>query len=182
MEAAKYRWEQTLVLSKKISLLLLPHKRNNVTETNTKPLWLLVAHLCLINHVRTWTTTRWELEHWSVQGGIKPTKTNSDQAKIFLINIIYMIWYSCQNSSREEPSQLWFWYVARNLANCISIKLIYQYQIVCRFVVFKIFSIGPSNSFYCPSGIDIKYPLLSVLLKWAHYQTGFWTISWSVRI
>ena len=37
-EDAKYCWEQTQVLlQQKISLLLLPHKRNNITETYTKP-------------------------------------------------------------------------------------------------------------------------------------------------
>ena len=25
------------------------------------------APLCLLNHLKTWTTTRWELEHWSVK-------------------------------------------------------------------------------------------------------------------
>ena len=39
LEVTKYHWEQTQVLLRqKIRLLLLPHKRNNVTETNTKPL------------------------------------------------------------------------------------------------------------------------------------------------
>ena len=38
-EVANYRWEKNQVLlQQKISLLLLPHKLNNVTETNTKPL------------------------------------------------------------------------------------------------------------------------------------------------
>ena len=38
-EVAKYRWEQTQVLLRQqIILLLLPHKRNNVTDTDKKPL------------------------------------------------------------------------------------------------------------------------------------------------
>ena len=38
-EVTKYRQDKTQVLSRQqISLLLLPHKRNNVTETDTKPL------------------------------------------------------------------------------------------------------------------------------------------------
>ena len=96
------------------------------------------APACLLNHTKTWTTTRWKLEHWNVQGGIKPLRTKYHQAYIFLIKFSYMIWYSCQKSSREEPSQLWFFHVARNLANYISIKLLYQFLIVCMFVVFKI--------------------------------------------
>ena len=38
-EVAKYLWDQTQVLLRQqISLLLLPHKRDNVTETDTNPL------------------------------------------------------------------------------------------------------------------------------------------------
>ena len=38
-EVAKYLREQTQVLLRQqISLLLLPHKRKNIIETNTKPL------------------------------------------------------------------------------------------------------------------------------------------------
>ena len=39
LKVAKYFWAQTQVFSRQqISLLLLPHKCNNVTETDTKPL------------------------------------------------------------------------------------------------------------------------------------------------
>ena len=29
---------------------------------------------CLLNHMKTWNTTSWELEHWSVQDGIEPLR------------------------------------------------------------------------------------------------------------
>ena len=39
-EVAKYCWELTQVLSRQqISLLLMTHKRNNVTETDTNPFY-----------------------------------------------------------------------------------------------------------------------------------------------
>ena len=41
----------------------------------------------ILNQIKNWTTTRWELEYWSVQGGIKPLKTKSHQAYNFLIKL-----------------------------------------------------------------------------------------------
>ena len=41
---------------------------------------------CLLNQMEIWTTTRWELEHRSVQGGIEPLRLKSHQALNFNMN------------------------------------------------------------------------------------------------
>ena len=41
------------------------------------------APCCLLNQMETWTTTRWELEHKSVQGEIEPLRLKSHQALNF---------------------------------------------------------------------------------------------------
>ena len=50
------------------------------------------APLFLLNHLKTWTTTVLELEHWSLQRGLKPLRNKSQQAYIFLINLSWN-WY-----------------------------------------------------------------------------------------
>ena len=40
--------------------------------------------------MNTWTTIRWELEHWSVQCGIETLKTKSHQAQNLLIKLNLM--------------------------------------------------------------------------------------------
>ena len=42
---------------------------------------------CLLNQMKTWPTTRWELEHRSVQGGIEPLRIKSHQAYNFLMKL-----------------------------------------------------------------------------------------------
>ena len=37
--------------------------------------------------MKTWTTTRWELEHRSVQGGIEPLRLKSHQALNFKMKL-----------------------------------------------------------------------------------------------
>ena len=41
------------------------------------------APCCILNQMETWTTTRWELEHKIVQGGIEPLRLKSHQALNF---------------------------------------------------------------------------------------------------
>ena len=41
------------------------------------------ALYCILNQMETWTTTRWELEHKSVQYGIEPLRIKSHQALNF---------------------------------------------------------------------------------------------------
>ena len=40
--------------------------------------------------MKIWTTTRWELEHWSVQGGIEPLITKYHQAYNLLIQLNFI--------------------------------------------------------------------------------------------
>ena len=52
--------------------------------------------------MKTWTTTRWELEHWIVQGGIEPLRTKSHQAQIFLIKLSYLIFLSSEKFKIQQ--------------------------------------------------------------------------------
>ena len=40
--------------------------------------------------MKTWTTTRWELEHRSVQGGIEPLRIKSHQAYNLLMKLNFI--------------------------------------------------------------------------------------------
>ena len=70
----------------------------------------------------------------------------------------------------EEPSQFCFQPINISTSNCLYI---------CYFKWWNDETVGSSN--FCPCGPDIKYSLLSVLLKWADPKFGFWTHSYSVR-
>ena len=45
-----------------------------------KPMKPIQIPSCILNQIKTWTTTRHELEQWSVQGVFEPLRKKSHQA------------------------------------------------------------------------------------------------------
>ena len=67
LKVTQVNWEQIYGLPKQqINLLILFRRANRYKWSWYKTL------CCLLNKMDTWTTTRWELKHRSVQSGIEP--------------------------------------------------------------------------------------------------------------
>ena len=116
--------------------------------TATIPMTLIQSPFVLIkpnedlyhHQLRTWTL---ECSRWN--------RTTENQFSPSLYFLGYsIIWYNILDKSQVVRNlyDCDFCHVKKNLANYISIKLSYQFRIVCMFVCFfssKYFSVGSSN-------------------------------------
>ena len=69
LKVTQVNWEQIYgLLKQQINRLILLRRANRYKWSWYKTL------CCLLNKMDTWTTTRWELDHRSVQGGIEPLR------------------------------------------------------------------------------------------------------------
>ena len=83
LKVNQVNWEQIYgSLKQQINQLILLRRANRYQWSQYN------APCCLLNHMETWTTTRWELEHRSVQGGIEPLRLKSHQA-FNMIQIVF---------------------------------------------------------------------------------------------
>ena len=75
LEETQVNWEQIYGLPRQqINRLILLRRVNRYQWIQYK------APCCLLNQMETWTTTRWELEHRSIQVGFEPLRLKSHQA------------------------------------------------------------------------------------------------------
>ena len=78
LKVTQVNWEHIYGFpNQQINQLILIQRANRYYQSRYK------TPCCLLNQMKTWTTTRWELEHRSVQGGIEPLRIKSHQALNF---------------------------------------------------------------------------------------------------
>ena len=78
LEVTQVNWEQIYGLPRQqINRLILLLRANRYQWSQYK------APCYLLNQMETWTTTRWEIEHRSVQGGVEPLRLKAHQALNF---------------------------------------------------------------------------------------------------